>query len=376
LKRIKVNEMGHGGARRGAGRKKGGVSRRSRAAADEIVASGRTPLAYMIAIMEDPTADPGRRDEMARAAAPFVHPKLSSITSSSTNLNYQADVNPNVQIFAVPRGARVERDGTAFTIDGEATELKPIEPFKGTPPLLADQRESKRRAEFEREPEPEPERLEVHEVDIGNVTLLGRGVTSDDDVIHSRWCRWHDGGHISPLQARREPGCRQDRAWLAYDDEGQLCIRATVSHSYAKTCAAFSVSLKILKYELRDVDDPKNFHALVYQGELQEVSLTDAPADPCALVLQRSRPVPAVKTFDTLLARLANVQKLVGALPPQLLVASSTPKREPASPRRELTPAERVRLAKIHEQAAARLHAPASRSSFSTMAAELNRRSM
>jgi hypothetical protein len=58
------------------------------------------------------------------------------------------------------------------------------------------------------------------------------------------------------------------------------------------------VSVKILKYELRDVDDPKNFHALVYQGELAEVSLTDSPADPAAIITRRGRPLssPLVKT--------------------------------------------------------------------------------
>jgi hypothetical protein len=163
---------------------------------------------------------------------------------------------------------------------------------------------------------------------------------------------------------------------LAYDEQGQLYVRATVTHPFAKTCGAFSISLQIVKYELRDVDDPQNFHALVYQGELAEVSLTDQPADLTALVLQRSRPLAGVKSYDTIQKQLAHVQALVAALPAHVFAAA--PQREPSSPRREVTPQDRIRLAAIHERAARRYYAsislPASTSSFSTMAAELNRR--
>jgi len=34
-----------------------------------------TPLAYMLAIVRDPTADPRRRDRMAKAAAQYCHPR-------------------------------------------------------------------------------------------------------------------------------------------------------------------------------------------------------------------------------------------------------------------------------------------------------------
>jgi hypothetical protein len=36
------------------------------------------PLEYMLAVMRDETAPPERRDEMAKAAAPFVHPRLAA----------------------------------------------------------------------------------------------------------------------------------------------------------------------------------------------------------------------------------------------------------------------------------------------------------
>ena len=39
----------------------------------------KNQLAYMIRIMRDETAETERRDEMAKAAAPYVHAKLASI---------------------------------------------------------------------------------------------------------------------------------------------------------------------------------------------------------------------------------------------------------------------------------------------------------
>ena len=96
------------------------------------------------------------------------------MTTSNTNLNYKADANTNVQILAVPRGARVEHDGTAITIHGQAVELKPVEPFTGTPPLdlLTDQREA------------QPAPFEVREMDPpANVSRLDtfRNRRDDDD---------------------------------------------------------------------------------------------------------------------------------------------------------------------------------------------------
>src|SRR5215831_115582 len=42
----------------------------------EIGIGGKaTPLEYMLAVMQDPTADALRRDRMAIAAAPYVHPR-------------------------------------------------------------------------------------------------------------------------------------------------------------------------------------------------------------------------------------------------------------------------------------------------------------
>ena len=61
------------------GRVKGRPSRRVlefRAAVEE---SGLNPVEYMLRVMRDPNADPDRRDRMAAAVAPFVHPRLNAV---------------------------------------------------------------------------------------------------------------------------------------------------------------------------------------------------------------------------------------------------------------------------------------------------------
>ncbi len=64
------------------GRKKGTPNKASAAKAAEIAASGLTPLDYMLSVMRDEKADQKRRDEMAKAAAPYVHPKLATMEHS------------------------------------------------------------------------------------------------------------------------------------------------------------------------------------------------------------------------------------------------------------------------------------------------------
>ena len=75
--------MQHGGKRPGAGRPRGSTNKFSAeiraAAATAAAASGEElPLQYMLRVMNDPQADPQRRDYMAKAAAAYVHPRLNS----------------------------------------------------------------------------------------------------------------------------------------------------------------------------------------------------------------------------------------------------------------------------------------------------------
>lgn len=64
-----------GGPRPGAGRKRGTVSQRHVETVAEAVASGKTPVEYMLAVMRDDKADEKRRDWAAEKLAPYLHPR-------------------------------------------------------------------------------------------------------------------------------------------------------------------------------------------------------------------------------------------------------------------------------------------------------------
>ncbi len=65
-----------GGRKRGVGNKATGKIKADKLA---IAASGLTPLEYMLGVLRDPRVDKERRDRMAGQAAPYVHPRLTSI---------------------------------------------------------------------------------------------------------------------------------------------------------------------------------------------------------------------------------------------------------------------------------------------------------
>lgn len=67
------------------GRKPGSPNKASAAREAEVKASGLTPLQYMLKVMRDDNADKARRDDMAKAAAPYVHPKLANMQHTGRN---------------------------------------------------------------------------------------------------------------------------------------------------------------------------------------------------------------------------------------------------------------------------------------------------
>ena len=64
------------------GRPKGSPNKASIARQRAIAESGLTPLDYLLSIMRDEKEDPAARREAAKAAAPYVHPKQSSVQMS------------------------------------------------------------------------------------------------------------------------------------------------------------------------------------------------------------------------------------------------------------------------------------------------------
>jgi hypothetical protein len=71
--------MTHGERRNGAGRPRGAISLSTRAVLEASISGGETPIAYMLRVMRDEDAPDARRDEMAKAAAAYLHCKLSLI---------------------------------------------------------------------------------------------------------------------------------------------------------------------------------------------------------------------------------------------------------------------------------------------------------
>jgi hypothetical protein len=71
--------MALGGARPGAGRKKGSATAKTREIADRAAAEGVTPLEFMLKVMRDETAERSERLDMAKSAAPYIHPRLSAV---------------------------------------------------------------------------------------------------------------------------------------------------------------------------------------------------------------------------------------------------------------------------------------------------------
>jgi hypothetical protein len=80
-----------GGKRPGAGRPKGVPNKASIERQAQIEASGLTPLEFMLNVLRDDKRTFEERMDAAKAAAPYVHPRLSSAeVKSETTVRYVA----------------------------------------------------------------------------------------------------------------------------------------------------------------------------------------------------------------------------------------------------------------------------------------------
>ena len=75
---------GHGGKRPGAGRPQRAKNRATLDRERAIAESGLTPLDLILCIMRDETQELQTRLDAARAAAPFVHPRLAQMGHSGS----------------------------------------------------------------------------------------------------------------------------------------------------------------------------------------------------------------------------------------------------------------------------------------------------
>lgn len=78
--RIEKKSIGtKGGARPGAGRKKGEPNKRTAALQAAVEASGITPLEYLLQVMRNDLNELPIRLDAAKSAAPYVHAKLANV---------------------------------------------------------------------------------------------------------------------------------------------------------------------------------------------------------------------------------------------------------------------------------------------------------
>lgn len=85
----------HGGARKGAGRKVGAATKRTREIADKAAASGITPLEVMLEAMLALRAsgELEKAASVAKDAAPYVHPRLSSVEMNAKVTTHEASLD-------------------------------------------------------------------------------------------------------------------------------------------------------------------------------------------------------------------------------------------------------------------------------------------
>lgn len=97
--------MARGGKRPGAGRPKGSVSRLTKVTQEVAIAAaaaGETPLDYMLRLMRDPAVPTVVQIDLAKAAAPYMHPKLSSAEVSGKDGESLQSITVNIMRFADP----------------------------------------------------------------------------------------------------------------------------------------------------------------------------------------------------------------------------------------------------------------------------------
>lgn len=81
-----------GSPRPNAGRPKGARAKKTEEAVAAAEAGGITPLEYLLTIMRDKYAETGARIDCAKAAAPYVHARLSTVVA-----DIKGDLNHTVR---------------------------------------------------------------------------------------------------------------------------------------------------------------------------------------------------------------------------------------------------------------------------------------
>lgn len=83
--------MPRGGKREGAGRPPGSKNKKTKEQQEAVAATGQTPLEYLVSVFQDEERDERVRIDAAKAAAPFVHAKLSNVEMKTLDPDTPAD---------------------------------------------------------------------------------------------------------------------------------------------------------------------------------------------------------------------------------------------------------------------------------------------
>jgi hypothetical protein len=94
--------MPRGGKREGAGRPPGAATVKTREIADAAALEGLTPLEYMLSVLRDESRTEHTRMDAAKAAAPYVHARLSNVDQ---NTNHGGTVHIFETVYERPDSA-------------------------------------------------------------------------------------------------------------------------------------------------------------------------------------------------------------------------------------------------------------------------------
>ncbi|HWX31773.1 MAG TPA: hypothetical protein VNZ53_30610 [Steroidobacteraceae bacterium] len=100
--------------RKTGGRQKGARNRATAEARAAAEATGILPLDYMLSVMRNRAVDHRRRDAMAMAAAPYLHPKLSAVDAKLSNASEKPGDVDRIEVtfvHAQPHGIDEDADG-------------------------------------------------------------------------------------------------------------------------------------------------------------------------------------------------------------------------------------------------------------------------
>jgi hypothetical protein len=108
------------GVKTGGGSRKGKPNKATAAQARAVAESGQTPLDYLLDVMRN-GEDPAMRLDAAKAAAPYVHPKLQPVDGQDRQLRNKSACPSRVRRYSslgvsVPLGMSAPTMGSRFAI--------------------------------------------------------------------------------------------------------------------------------------------------------------------------------------------------------------------------------------------------------------------